>query len=150
MLFHWLGDRGDSCLYCFQVAGHTATGVSGVWVSSCALSVVLGYDLGVQRFLAPLFAVPPLSKHLGEVESVLWLVPAHRVAIETSLLCLILVQGPQPTFCGTSSQAHLLTMSLNVAKCNLGKVTSRVNASSSLPNKYACGVATGVCLATCC
>ena len=35
------------------------------------LSVALEYDLGVRRFLAPLFVVLPLSKHLGEVESVL-------------------------------------------------------------------------------
>ena len=41
------------------------------------------------------------------------LVPAHRVAMETSLLCLILARGPPPTFLGTSSQAHLLAMSLN-------------------------------------
>ena len=40
------------------------------------------------------------------------LVPSHRVAIETSLLCLILPRGPPPTFLGTSSQAHLLAKSL--------------------------------------
>ena len=34
--------------------------------------------------------------------------------------------------------------------CNLGKVNiESINASSSLPNKYACGVAAGVCLAMC-
>ena len=31
---------------------------------------------------------------------------------QTSLLCLILARDPQPTFLGTSSQAHLLAMSL--------------------------------------
>ena len=88
-----MGDCGDSCFNCFQVAVYTATGVSGGWVSSFALSMVLWYDLGVWRFLAPLFTVSPLSKHLGEVESFLWLIPAHRVTMETSLLCLILVWG---------------------------------------------------------
>ena len=40
------------------------------------------------------------------------LVLAHTVAMETSLLCFILARGPPPTFLGTSSQAHLLAMSL--------------------------------------
>ena len=62
------------------------------------LSALLGSNLGVRRFLAPLFAGPPLSKHLGKVESFLWPVPACRVAMETSLLCLILARGPQEPF----------------------------------------------------
>ena len=57
-------------------------------------SEVLGSDLGVQRFLSPLFVFPPLSKHLREVEGFLWLVPAHRVTMKTSLLCLILRGAP--------------------------------------------------------
>ena len=60
--------------------------------------MALEYDLGVRRFLATLFVVLPFSKHLGEVESVLWLVPAHRVGKETSLLCLILARGPHQPF----------------------------------------------------
>ena len=58
------------------------------------LSIVLRSNLGVERFLTPLFMVPPLSKYLGQVESFLSLVPAHRVTTETSLLCLILAWGP--------------------------------------------------------
>ena len=62
------------------------------------LPAALGSELGVQRFLSALFAVPPLSKHLGEVESFLWLVPTHSIATETSLLHLIFVWGPYQRF----------------------------------------------------
>jgi len=113
MLFRWPKYHGDSRRNGFQVAGHTARGVSGGWVLClvCGAWLWLGV-LGLLRFLAPLFTVSPLSKHLGEVERVFWLVPAHRVAMETSLLCLILAWAPPRTFLGTSSQAHLLAISL--------------------------------------
>ena len=62
------------------------------------LPIVLRSNLGVERFLTPLFRVPPLSKYLVEVESFLSLVPAHRVIMETSLLCLILAWGPHQPF----------------------------------------------------
>ena len=63
---------------------------------------------------------------------VFWVVPARRVAMHTSLLCLR-HSGSHPTFIkGTSSRAHQLAMSLNVAKCNLGKVKLQANAVSGL------------------
>ena len=37
-------------------------------------------------------------------------------------------------FVGTNAQAHLLVMSLNVAKCNLGKVNLEVMLVSSFPS----------------
>ena len=55
---------------------------------------------------------------------VFWVVPARRVAMDTSLLCL---RRSGPRF-----QARLLAMSLNVAKCNLGKVKLQANAVSGL------------------
>ena len=37
-------------------------------------------------------------------------------------------------FVGTNAQAHLFVMSLNVAKCNLGKVNLKVMLVSSFPS----------------
>ena len=64
----------------------------------------------------PLFAGPSPSKHLGGLGLV---VAAHRVVMDTLRVQLRLLVGP-PFFLGTIPQAHLLLMSLNVAKCNLG------------------------------
>jgi len=61
------------------------------------LSVALVYDLGVRRFLAPLFMVLPLSKNLGEVECPL--AGSHSQGhYGNLLLCLILARGPHQPF----------------------------------------------------
>ena len=57
---------------------------------------------------------------------------ARRVAMDTSFLVPRCCPAP-PTFLGTSSQAHLLLMSLNVAKCNLGKVKFKTMPVSGRP-----------------
>ena len=88
------------------------------FVSSCSAWVCLGILGGSHG--SPLGErVPPPSKHFGV--SIFWVVPAHGVAMDTSLPWPEVVRPPA-NIQGTSSQAHLLVMSLNVAKCNLGKV----------------------------
>ena len=57
---------------------------------------------------------------------------ARRVAMDTSFLVPRCCSAP-PTFLGTISQAHLLLMSLNVAKCNLGKVKFKTMPVSGRP-----------------
>ena len=97
----------------------------------------------------PCSRAPPLSKHLGESGS--WAVPACRIAMDTSLLCLN-CSGPANLW-GTNSQAHLSVMSLNKAKCNLGKVNleqMRSAVSPSLAYMTCWGISGGVlCLVTC-
>ena len=67
------------------MVGRTTTDVSGGCMGfPLLLSAVLGSDLEVLRFPSALSAVPPLSKNLEEVESFLWLVPAHSITMETS------------------------------------------------------------------
>ena len=57
---------------------------------------------------------------------------ARRVAMDTSFLVPRCCPAP-PTFLGTNSQAHLLLMSLNVTKCNLGKVKFKTMLVSGRP-----------------
>ena len=57
---------------------------------------------------------------------------ACRVAMDTSFIVPRCCPAP-PTFLGTISQAHLLLMSLNVAKCNLGKVKFKTIPVSGRP-----------------
>ena len=52
--------------------------------------------------------------------------------MDTSFLVPRCCPAP-PTFLGTISQAHLLLMSLNVAKCNLGKVKFKTMLVSGRP-----------------
>ena len=67
----------------------------------------------VHWFLPPLFVVPPLSKHVGEVE--LPLAGSRSHGPHGNLLAVPhTCTGPSPTFHGTSSQAHLLATSLTV------------------------------------
>ena len=47
-------------------------------------------------------------------------VAAHRVVMDTLNVQLGLIRGPTFLVSGTIPQAHLLLMSLNVAKCKLG------------------------------
>ena len=63
--------------------------------------------------MSPLFAVPPISKHL-KVGGI-WVVGARRVAMVTSMVMPLDALRAPPFLFGTSSQAHQLSMSLNVA-----------------------------------
>ena len=68
--------------------------------------------------MSPLFAVPPFSRH--QEKGFDWVVPVFQ-GCHGYLPCS-LASGTPLTFLGTSSQAYLLVMSLNVAKYHLGKV----------------------------
>jgi len=71
------------------------------WVCLGILGDSHGYPLGEW--------VPPPSKHFGV--SIFWVVPAHGVAMNTSLPWPEVLRPPA-NIQGTSSQAHLLAMSL--------------------------------------
>ena len=59
---------------------------------------------------------PSFSKHLGGRGMV---VVAHRVVMDILRIQLGLTRSPTFLISGTIPRAHLLLMSLNVAKCNL-------------------------------
>ena len=59
----------------------------------------------------------------GPLEGLPWIPPPHATALPGST-----------NFVGTNAQAHLLVMSLNVAKCNLGKVNLEAMLVSSFPS----------------
>ena len=71
---------------------------------------------GFFRSLPTLCAGPSFSKHFGGKGVV---VAAHRVVMDTLRFRLSCTRG-STLLVGTIPQAHLLLMSLNVAKCNLG------------------------------
>ena len=80
--------------------------------------------------MSPLFAVPPFSKHQ---EKGFWL-GGSRVPGLPWIPPLQLGIWHPANLLGTSSQAHLFVMSLNVAKYHLGKVKMWANAASGLPH----------------
>ena len=59
----------------------------------------------------------------GPLAGLPWIPPPHARALPDST-----------NFVGTNAQAHLLVMSLNVAKCNLGKVNLEAMLVSSFPS----------------
>ena len=75
--------------------------------------------------LAPLFSsTREISVGVGGALSGLpWIPPPLAKALPGST-----------NFVGTNAQAHLFVMSLNVAKCNLGKVNLKVMLVSSFPS----------------
>ena len=88
-------------------------------ICSCFAIIAVFLHCFARKFatlpLPPLLGVFPLK--FVQCDGASWwpqagLVPTHKVAMETSLQCLILAQDPPPTILGTSSQAHLLAMSL--------------------------------------
>ena len=60
------------------------------------------------------------------------MVAAHRVVMDTLRFRLSCTRG-STLLVGTIPQAHLLLMSLNVAKCNLGYVKCKTMLASSIP-----------------
>ena len=88
--------------------------------------------LGVVGFgssISPLFTGPSFSSTneflvgWGPFTVLPWIPPPHVRALPGST-----------NFVGTNAQAHLLVMSLNVAKCNLGKVNLKAMLASSFPS----------------
>ena len=93
------------------------------------LRLVLGV-VGVGGSISPLFAGPSFFKHQrrfrldrGPLAGLPWIPPSYARALPYST-----------NFVGTNAQAHLLVMSLNMAKCNLGKVNLEVMLVSSFPS----------------
>ena len=86
--------------------------------------------VGVGGSISPLFAGPSFFKHQrrfrldrGPLAGLPWIPPSYARALPYST-----------NFVGTNAQAHLLVMSLNMAKCNLGKVNLEVMLVSSFPS----------------
>ena len=77
----------------------------------------------------PFSLAPPFSSTKefpvgwGLLAGLPWIPPPHASALPGST-----------NFVGTNAQAHLLVMSLNVAKCNLGKVNLEAMLVSSFPS----------------
>ena len=93
----------------------------------------------------PSSQAPPLFKHLAEEMFSLGWFPLSGLPWNLPAVPGICT-GPPPTLDGTSSQAHQLAMSLNVAKCNLGKV----NLEPMCPAvSRICGVAARACFTMC-
>ena len=93
------------------------------------LRLVLGV-VGVGGSISPLFAGPSFFKHQrrfrlgrGLLAGLPWIPPSYARALPCST-----------NFVGTNAQAHLLVMSLNVAKCNLGKVNLEAMLVSCFPS----------------
>ena len=63
--------------------------------------------------MSPLFAIPPISKLL-KVGGI-WVVGTRRVAMVTFMIMPLDALRAPPFLYGASSQAHQLSMSLNVA-----------------------------------
>ena len=85
----------------------------------------------VRGSISPLFAVPSFFKHRGDFG---WVGAARRVAMDTFDPPHAKTLPGSTNFVGTKAQAHLLVMSLNVAKCNLGKVNLEAMLVSSFPS----------------
>ena len=81
--------------------------------SSSFPSLPLGVRVQVSIFRAAKYDFPLNSFQCDGAcwLAVAWVVPAHKVVRDTSVLCLNCVRPPANTL-GTSSQAHLLVMSL--------------------------------------
>ena len=78
----------------------------------------------------PCSLAPPFSSTKGDsglgrgpLAGLPWIPPSYARALPCST-----------NFVGTNAQAHLLVMSLNVAKCNLGKVNLEAMLVSSFPS----------------
>ena len=91
-------------------------------------SLVLGV-VGVAGSISSFFTGPSFFKHQGDFgwvgphAGLPWIPPPHAKTLPGST-----------NFVGTNAQAHLLVMSLNVAKCNLGKVNLEAMLVSSFPS----------------
>ena len=93
----------------------------GMYLLLAFLSFLQAWELVLGRrggFSVPFppCAGPSFSKHFGGKGVV---VAAHRVVMDTLRFRLSCTRG-STLLVGTIPQAHLLLMSLNVAKCNLG------------------------------
>ena len=84
-----------------------------------------------RRSISPLCRWPLLCKHQGRSW---WWPLAGLPWIPLTVLCVSRLHQPL----GTNAQAHLLVMSLNVAKCNLGKVNLKAMLASGFVPKR-CG-----------
>ena len=71
----------------------------------------------------PFSSVKEISVGWGLLAGLPWIPSPHARALPGST-----------NFVGTNAQAHLLVMSLNVAKCNLGKVNLEAMLVSSFPS----------------
>ena len=114
-------------VYCLRSLQRRTTSMGLSWTAYSVVSHLLASRLALVRLWClgvflfgctevpgyPCSRVPPFSKHLET--DVFWVVPASRVAWLPSLPYFFTV-GLPANLLGTSSQAHRLAMSLNVAK----------------------------------